>query len=305
MAINTLEYATIFMTALDKQIIETATSGWMEANSGQVIYSGGNEVKIPKISMTGLGDYDRDKGFKQGSVSYGYQSMTLTQDRATTFQLDAMDVDETNFGAAAGNVMGEFQKTWVVPEIDAYRYSNIASRAIKASKFSAYTPTAATIMSKLREDISVIQDIAGSGTEVVITMSIPTAMILDQADELTRKLDVSNFKQGGIDLKIKTIDGNPILRVPSVRMKSAYTFYDGESSGQEIGGFKATADSKNINWLITIRRAPIAVSKADITRIFDPKINQSASAWKIDYRRYHDLWIPDNAMAGVWANIGV
>lgn len=55
MAINTLEYAKIFMASLDKQLIETATSGWMEANAGQVKYSGGNEVKIPKISMNGLG----------------------------------------------------------------------------------------------------------------------------------------------------------------------------------------------------------------------------------------------------------
>lgn len=53
----------------------------------------------------------------------------MTQDRGRTFQLDAVDVDETNFALVAGNVMGEFQRTKVIPEIDAYRYSKIAELA--------------------------------------------------------------------------------------------------------------------------------------------------------------------------------
>lgn len=101
MPINTLEYAKLFMTTLDKQILEQSTTGWMEANAGQVKYNGGNEVKIPILSMDGLGKYDRDDGFVQGSVSLSYQTKNLTQDRGRTFQLDAMDVDETNFITAA------------------------------------------------------------------------------------------------------------------------------------------------------------------------------------------------------------
>ncbi len=38
MSINTIEYAKIFMEALDKQLVADATSGWMEENSGQVQY---------------------------------------------------------------------------------------------------------------------------------------------------------------------------------------------------------------------------------------------------------------------------
>ena len=55
MSINTIEYAKIFMEALDEQLVAGATSGWMEENSGQVQYTGGNEVKIPKIELNGLG----------------------------------------------------------------------------------------------------------------------------------------------------------------------------------------------------------------------------------------------------------
>ena len=171
MAINTLEYAKIFSQTLDRQMLAEATSGWMEANAGQVKYSGGNEVKIPMISTSGLGDYDRDEGFKRGAVTLSYQTMIMTQDRGRTFHLDAMDVDETNFVAAAGNVMGEFQRLQVVPEIDAYRYSRIAALAAAKDRAAEQTVTAENVLSLLLADIAKIRDEIGDATELVISMS--------------------------------------------------------------------------------------------------------------------------------------
>ena len=68
MAINTLATATLFQATLDKVAVHDAVTGWMDANAGQVIYNGGAEVKIPKMSVQGLGDYDRDNGYTMGSV---------------------------------------------------------------------------------------------------------------------------------------------------------------------------------------------------------------------------------------------
>ena len=36
---------------------------------------------------------------------------------------------------------------------------------------------------------------------------------------------------------------------------------------------------------------PIAINKTDKLRVFTPDVNQKADAWKIDFRKYHDLWI--------------
>lgn len=306
MPINTLEYAKLFQTTLDEQMVAMSTSGWMESNSGQVKYSGGNEVKIPKITMDGLGDYDRDKGFVQGSVSLTYGTYIMTQDRGRTFQLDAMDVDETNFVASAATVMGEFQRTWVVPEIDSYRYSKIYAMAKDKGKVNGtgYTPEASTIFDALTADITAIEDIVGENEEIVISMSALAAQKLDLADKIEKKLDVTNFAQGNVSRKVKSLDEKPIIRVPSARMKTAYVFNDGETSGQTSGGFTPAADAKQVNWIITVRRCPIAVSKTDKIRIFDPGTNQKADAWKLDYRKYHDLWIPDNKMDGVIVNVG-
>ena len=305
MAINTFEYAKNFQQALDKQMLVGATSGWMEANASGVKYNGGDTVKMPEISIGGLAKYDRDTGFNQGSVSLKYTDYKLTQDRGRTFQLDAMDVDETNFVAAAGTVMGEFQRLQVIPEVDAFRYSKIAALAKTASHETAsFTPDKATILEKLDDEITKVQDIVGEGEPLVIIMSMPIRTILNNSRDITKYLDTADFKAGEITTKVKTYNEIPILSVPSARMKTAYVFNDGTTGGQEAGGFKPDTSAKGINWIILSRRAPIAISKTDKIRIFEPNVNQKADAWKLDYRKYHDLWIPTNKLAGVWVNTG-
>ena len=157
MAINTIAYATLFQKALDEAALKGLTSGWMEANAGQVIYNGGKEVKIPKMSTSGLGDYSRETGYAQGSVSLSYETRELTQDRGRKFSIDSMDVNESNFVANVTNVMGTFQKTQVLPEIDAYRYSKIASLAITGNvAVGGNTVTKSNILELLDADIEAI-----------------------------------------------------------------------------------------------------------------------------------------------------
>ena len=278
MAINTLEMAKLYQKKLDERMIVDATSGWMEANATNVQYDGGDTVRK---------DY------------------TLTKDRGRTFHLDAMDVNESNFIATAGAVMGEFQRAQVAPEIDAYRYSRIAALAKGASHESAaFTPSKDNILGKLDEEIAKIQDIVGESEPLVIIMPIPVRTILNNAKDVTRYLDVADFKAGEVSTKVKTYNEIPILSVPSDRMKTAYVFADGKTTGQEAGGFKPDTGAKSINWIIMARKAPIAISKTDKIRVFDPNTNQAADAWKLDYRKFHDIWIPSNKLAGVWVNTG-
>ena len=135
---NTIETATIIQSELDKAAVEQATSGWMEVNEKLVKYTGGAEVKIPSLDMDGMADYDRTNGFVQGSVNFQYETKKMTQDRGRSFSFDENDVDETNFVLTASTVMGEFQRTKVVPEIDAYRYSTIAAACIKKGNRRLY-----------------------------------------------------------------------------------------------------------------------------------------------------------------------
>ena len=47
-----------------------------------------NELIIPKMSMDGLADYSRNSGYVNGAVSGTWETMTLSQDRGRSFQID-------------------------------------------------------------------------------------------------------------------------------------------------------------------------------------------------------------------------
>lgn len=305
MAINTLQYSQQFQTVLDAQMFAGATTAFMEANAGQVKYDGGDTVHIPEISMQGLAKYDRDEGFNQGSVTLKFNPYKMTQDRGRTFQLDSMDVNETNFVATAGTVMGEFQRTQVIPEIDSYRYSKIAALATAANKVTTgFTPTATTILEKLEEEITDILDVVGENEPLIVVISTKLRTMLNNSDKFHKFLDVTTFQNGAVNTNVKSFNGVPILTAPSACLKTQYVFNDGKTASQEAGGFKADTAAKDINWIIMPQSAPIAVSKTDKVRVFTPDVNQKADAWKIDYRKYHDLWIPKNRFAAIRVNTG-
>ena len=239
---NTIEYAKVFQKELDKQVLEGCTSGWMEENASQVIYNGGAEIKMPKMSMQGLGSYDRDAGYTSGAVTYSFETFTLTQDRGRRFRIDAVDVDESGFGLAAANVAAEFQRTKVIPEIDAYRYSKLAAAA---GISESYTPDKSTILSTLLNQLSQVRDITGGEGEAVIIMSRPVYDKLMLSGEISHAVDCAQFKQGELEFGVKTVNGVPVIPVPSARMKTAFTF---NAAGD--GGFAPAGGARDINWLI-------------------------------------------------------
>lgn len=290
---NVIEYAKVFQRELDKQILEGSTSGWMEENASQVIYNGGAEVKLPRMSMQGLGTYDRNEGYVDGAVTYSFDTYALSQDRGRRFRIDALDVDESGFGLVAANVAAEFQRTKVIPEIDAYRYSKLAQAAQIREE---YTPDNATVMSQLMAQLSQVRDVTGGEGEVVIVMARPVYDKLMLSGD--GAIDNAQFIQGELEFGVKTINGAPVIPVPSARMKTEYEFSpDGD------GGFAPAADAKAINWLICPKSAPVAVSKTDNVKIIAPEANQFADAWDIDYRKYHDLFVPENKRVAIAVSV--
>jgi len=288
-------YADLFQKALDQQMVQEAVTGWMDANAGQVIYNGGKTVKIPKMSVAGMGDYDRVNGYPNGGVTLAYESRELTQDRGTKILLDAMDVDETNFVASAGSVMSEFQRTQVVPEIDAYRLSALATIAITAgNKEEDYTPAKATIADKLLEGIKVVKENGFRNMPLVIHAT--TAVVTALAQARVAQAGDTSFTQAGLSTVVPAIDGIPIIETDSARMVSAITI-------SETNGWAKASGASDVNFLIVPRTTPIAISKQDNMKIFTPQENQTHDAWLCEYRRYHDLWVMDNKKASIFVNL--
>lgn len=126
----------------------------------------------------------------------------------------------------------------------------------------------------------------GNG-DIVVAMSRPVYDKLVLSDE--SKLKPFQFRQSSLELFVKSINGIPIIPVPSKRMQTEYIF--------DANGFFPAIRAEPINWIICPKSAPIAISKTDSVKIIPPGDNQFADAWDIDYRKYHDLLIPDNTKA--------
>lgn len=63
----------------------------------------------------------------------------------------------TGFVLSASTVIGEFQRTRVLAELDAYRYSSMATWAIdNGQAMGGYTPKESTILKKLYYDIAAV-----------------------------------------------------------------------------------------------------------------------------------------------------
>lgn len=298
---NTIEYAEIWTTALDQQTEQAATTGWMEPNAGQVQYVGGKKVKIPTIKTTGLGDYTRGTGstnrgkYAKGTLELKYTDYELQEDRSAEFAFDRHDVDESAFIVTAPAVMGEFQRKHVIPEIDAFRYSKIAQLVMAQGSwaYKSQTITKSNVLDEFLAQIRAMQNKTGIDTAALVaTMPFSVYSVLERSAEITKSITVTDFEQGALKFEVKSVNGVPIIPVVENRMQTAYVFHDGEDDM----GFEPDEDAVSINWIITPRRLPIAISKTDNLKIFTPDENQSGDDWLIQYRKYHDLWILANQL---------
>lgn len=302
MSVNTLTYATQLQAKLDAKAIIGLTSGWMDTNASQVQYNGGNKVRMPEMEVSGLKDYDRDKGYPEGSVTLTFKDYEMGMDRGTSFQLDAMDVNETNFIANATSVASKFQKDMVLPEIDAYRYSKLYALLKAAGKNTEYTAASDTVYDALMDDIAKVRDVVGEEVPLMVSIRQTVLTYLEKHDKFTKVLNLADFNTGIIKTRIKQIDNNFFRSVPTSRMKTAYIFRDGKTVGEEKGGFAPAENAKNVNWIIMPQEAPVAVTKQDKMKIYDPDTYQKADAWFIGYRRYHEVWLPESRYERCFVN---
>ena len=87
-----------------------------------------NELIVPMLSMQGLGDYSRNDGYVKGDVTMTNETIKCNYDRGRKFYVDALDEQETA-KVAFSRLAGEFIRTKVVPELDAFRFASYAGKS--------------------------------------------------------------------------------------------------------------------------------------------------------------------------------
>lgn len=299
---NSIAFASAMTGELDKAIVQKPVTGFLADNGLKAKFVGAKTVIIPELEVSGLGDYNRDSGFVNGTITVTNTPVVLSMDRGRSFQLDREDNDETGVAGLAGQIMGEFVRTKVVPEVDAYCLSKLAGYAVTENQTVSGIP-ATEAYTMLCDAIGKVQDAVGYDEELVAFVDAAMWKALQTTPELQRLLTVNDFKKGELTTRVTSLNGVAILPVPDSRMKTAYEFYDGSSSGEEAGGFAPAASASSVGLLVMPKRAASLVKKTDQVRTFDPAQNLNADAWKFDYRLYYDLFIKNSMANGIFAYV--
>lgn len=282
MTLNTLEFASKFSGELDKIIVQKAVTGFMADNVFRQKFVGAKTVIMPDIDFVGLADYDRDNGFAKGATTVAHQSFELTKDRGRQLMIDREDLDETGIANLAGQVLGEFARTKVVPEMDAYVLSKLAGvAATQGHSVDGWSND--TVYSTLVTTANKIQSRAGFDEELVAFVNPEFYAALMNTSEIVRQITVSDFKQGNIDLKVKTLNGVSIIPVASDRMYDKFKFGD--------DGFSRDAGAKPVALLMLPKKSASLVKKTEVMRIFTPEQNKDADAYVFNYRLHYDVFV--------------
>ncbi len=294
MAINSIENATRYSNELDKMFSQKSATGFFADNALATKFVGAKTVIIPDVEFQGLADYDRDNGFTRGAITVSNSSYTMSMDRARSLQIDREDMSETGIANLAGKILGEYVRTKVVPECDAYVISKLAalantrSNTVSGDKTKPYE-TLISLINKVQAEV-------GYDEELVAFVDSYMFAALQNSTEISRMITVSDFKQGDVNLKVKSINGVALIPVVSERMKTDYTF-----NSSEVGGFTPKSGAREVYMLVCPKNGAHLVKKTENMRIFTPEQNLDADAYKFDYRIYYDVFVKRSGLDAVWA----
>lgn len=284
---NTIALFKKYIDKLDEVYKQSALTADLDADSTLVqAGANANEIIIPKLSMDGLGDYDRNSGYVNGDVTLTNETVKFNYERGRKFGVDRLDNAETA-GVAFGRLGAEFTRTKAVPELDAFTFAQIAGTSgISKATAGTYSTGAdwlaalVTAQSKMDND-----EVSTEGRILYIT---PDGYNAIHAVDTNKSREVlASFSK--------------IVKVPQSRFYTAIDLYDGTSSGETAGGYvKDATNGKDINFLIVQKDAIIKYPRIIVNKVVSPDDNQTDDKWLFFYRAYGLVDVYDNKVAGVY-----
>ena len=284
---NSIQLAKVYTNLLDEVYKQSALTAVLESDASLARQgANANEIIIPKLSMSGLADYKRNSGYVNGDVTLNWETVQFNYERGRMFQVDDMDNEETQ-NIAFGRLAGEFIRTKVVPELDAFRFAKYAA-VTGAGTATGTLATGADVIAALRTAISAMD-------EAEVPMEDRHLFITPTLLGLVEDLDTSKSKE--VLSRFATI-----TKVPQTRFYSAIKLNDGTTSGEQAGGYVKASGAVDLNFEIIHKPAVLQFTKHAVPKIISPEQNQDADAWKYGYRNYGLCDTYENKSAGIYVH---
>ena len=283
---NNITLAQQFIPVLDEVYANASLTAKLDGNPDLVRQgANANELIIPMLDMQGLGDYDRNDGYVNGDVTLTNETVKCNFDRGRMFQVDNMDNQESA-NIAFGRLAGEFIRTKVAPEVDAFRFASYAGKAgISKVAAGATLADGAAVLAALRAATTKMD-------EDEVPFEDRHLFITPTLDGMIADLDTTKSKEILGRFATKTL-------VPQTRFYTAINQRTGKD-GEAIGGYVKAEGAADINFMIIHKPALIQFPKHIAPKIVTPEQNQSADAHKFGYRQVGIADVYKNKLAGLY-----
>ena len=282
---NNIEKFKKYVPLLDEVYKQAALTSVLDSDA-ELAQAGANanEIIIPKIDMDGLGAYDRNSGYTNGDATLTNETVRFNYERGRMFSIDSMD-DEETAGLAYGKLAGEFIRTKVAPEGDAFRFAKYSEKA--GTKKEEALANGKAVVDALRTAVTAMDE-AEVSYENRFLFITPTLKGMIEDLDTTKSREVLAKFAG-------------IVEVPQTRFYTAIDLLSGKDS-ENKGGYKKNANGKELNFLIVEKSAILQYNKHIATKVVSPEQNQNADAWKFGYRKYGLADVYENKTAGVYVS---
>ena len=284
---NNINLATNFSPLLD-EVYKNASVTTDLAAPAELVRAGSSAKKVmyPKVDVNGLGDYDRNSGYTDGSVNVAWSEIEFTYDRGTKISVDTMDNQES-FDIAFGRASSELVRTKVVPEGDAYTFAKIAgTEDISAVEAGIAYADGAELLAAISAAQSKMDEDEVPLEERILYITPTLYRMVEQLDTTKSREVLESFEK--------------IVKVPQSRFYTKIDLLDGKSEGEAIGGYKKAADGNDINFMIIHKGAVIKIDKHVVGNVIDPANNPSSDSYILKYRKYGEVEVMANKTAGVY-----
>ena len=269
-------------------------------------------VKVMSLLMDGLSDYYRvnnglgsasngystypsNDGYKVGDTSAKWELFQLEYDRGRQFRVDNMDNEETA-GLVIGNLLAEFLRTKVVPEVDAVRFSKMAKKCnVALGNLVSETISANQIIGRFNSAFEWLFEHGVPEEEQVIFVSPNVMTLIRNTTELYKRLTQDEYRNSDVTFTIEKYEGRQIIEVPSNRFFTGVVTTD--------NGYMPSANSYVINFMIASKKAVVPVVKLEKSKIWTPEQVQDFDGYKVNFRMYHDIIIPKNKVPAIYTSV--
>lgn len=279
---NKIDYATKYLPLLDEKYQVECKTSILDGDEATVKKGSNGEIKVAKLDMDGLGDFDRASGYTKGSTQFVWETIKYDKERSQDLRIDRLDNQEA-LDLPFAKLSGEFMRTKVAPETDAARIAKIAGTE-GISKKEETLDTGEQVVAALRTCASKMDE-DEVPTESRLLFITPTLRgMVDDLDTTKSKKVLDKFKK--------------IIEVPQARMYTSITLNTGETEY----GFRKADGASNINFLCVEETAAVTAMDQYL-KYFTPDEDQDGDSNVFKYRN-NNLYghCYENKLAGIYCS---